>query len=191
MLGGTGLIGIIIGFGMRDIAENFLASILLSVRNPFHAGDLIEVGGNTGVVQNLNVRSTVLLTLDGHQVQIPNSIVYKSIIKNYSSIPSRRAEFTVGISYDILGCARPRSRSSRAASNSRIPLAKPNALTTRNVPLTRGATGRRARVTCPTRPGRWGGVSPKATCLRRRKTCSRDSAPRRPTRSGSRGRVNP
>lgn len=100
VLGGTGLIGIIIGFGLRDIAENFLASVLLSVRNPFHSGDLIDVGGHTGVVQNLNVRSTVLLTLDGNQVQIPNSIVYKSIIKNYSSIPSRRAEFTVGIGYD-------------------------------------------------------------------------------------------
>jgi len=100
VLGGTGLIGIIIGFGLRDIAENFLASILLSVRNPFHSGDLIDVGGHTGVVQNLNVRSTVLRTLDGNQVQIPNATVYKSIIKNYSSIPSRRAEFTVGIGYD-------------------------------------------------------------------------------------------
>jgi hypothetical protein len=100
VLGGTGLLGIIIGFGLRDIAENFLASILLSIRNPFHSGDLIDVGGHTGVVQNLNVRSTVLLTLDGNQVQIPNSIVYKSIIKNYSSIPSRRAEFRVGIGYD-------------------------------------------------------------------------------------------
>ena len=100
VLGGTGLIGIIIGFGLRDIAENVLASVLLSVRNPFHSGDLIDVGGHTGVVQNLNVRTTVLLTLDGNQVQIPNSTVYKSIIKNYSSIPSRRAEFTVGIGYD-------------------------------------------------------------------------------------------
>jgi len=100
VLGGTGLIGIIIGFGLRDIAENFLASVLLSVRNPFHSGDLIDVGGHTGVVQNLNVRSTVLLTLDGNQVQIPNATVYKSIIKNYSSIRSRRAGFTVGIGYD-------------------------------------------------------------------------------------------
>lgn len=100
VLGGTGLIGIIIGFGLRDIAENFLASILLSVRNPFRSGDLIEVSGHTGVVQNLNVRSTVLLTLDGNQVQIPNATVYKSIIKNFSSIPSRRAEFAIGIGYD-------------------------------------------------------------------------------------------
>lgn len=100
ILGGTGLAGIIIGFAFRDIAENFLASLLLSMRNPFRSGDLIEVAGHTGVVDNLNTRNTVLLTLDGNQVQIPNAMVFKSTIKNYSSIPSRRAEFLVGIGYD-------------------------------------------------------------------------------------------
>ena len=100
LIGGTGLIGIIIGFAFRDIAENFLASLLLSMRNPFNGGDLIEVAGYVGVVQNLNTRSTVLLTMDGNHVQIPNSTVYKSTIKNYSSIPSRRAEFLISISYD-------------------------------------------------------------------------------------------
>ncbi len=100
VLGGTGIIGIVIGFAFRDIAENFLASLLLSIRNPFRSGDLIDVAGHLGVVQNLNTRSTVLLTLDGNHVQIPNAMVFKSIIKNYSSIPSRRAEFMVGIGYD-------------------------------------------------------------------------------------------
>jgi len=100
VLGGTGLVGIIIGFAFRDIAENFLASLLLSVRNPFRSGDLIAVAGHTGVVQNLNTRSTVLLTLEGNHVQIPNAMVFKSVIENYSSIPSRRAGFGVGIGYD-------------------------------------------------------------------------------------------
>ena len=100
ILGGTGLAGIVIGFAFRDIAENFLASLLLSIRNPFSRGDLIEVAGYTGVVQNLNTRSTVLLTLDGNHVQIPNAMVYKSTITNFSTNPSRRAEFTVGIGYD-------------------------------------------------------------------------------------------
>ena len=109
VLGGTGLIGIIIGFAFRDIAENFLASLLLSMRNPFNGGDLIEVAGYTGIVQNLNTRSTVLLTLDGNHVQIPNATVYKSTIKNYSSIPSRRAEFLVGHRLRFLGGRWPRS----------------------------------------------------------------------------------
>lgn len=100
VLGGTGLIGIIIGFAFRDIAENFLASLLLSVRNPFRSGDLVEVAGRTGIVQNLNTRSTILLTLDGSHVQIPNATVYKSTIENFSSNPNRRADFTVGIGYD-------------------------------------------------------------------------------------------
>ena len=97
VLGGTGLIGIIIGFAFRDIAENFLASLLLSVRNPFRSGDLVKVAGHTGVVQNLNTRSTILLTLDGSHVQIPNATVYKNTIENFSSNPNRRANFTVGI----------------------------------------------------------------------------------------------
>jgi small-conductance mechanosensitive channel len=100
VLGGTGLAGIIIGFAFRDIAENFLASLLLSMRNPFRRGDLIEVAGHKGVVQNLNTRSTVLLTLDGTHVQIPNATVYKSTITNFSSNESRRAEFSVGVGYD-------------------------------------------------------------------------------------------
>ena len=100
VLGGTGLLGIVLGFAFRDIAENFLASLLLSARNPFRSGDLIEVAGQTGIVQTLNTRSTVLLTLDGNHVQIPNAAVYKSTIKNYSSTPTRRAEFMVGIGYD-------------------------------------------------------------------------------------------
>jgi small-conductance mechanosensitive channel len=100
VLGGTGVAGIIIGFAFRDIAENFLASLLLSMRNPFRKGDLIEVAGHTGVVDNLNTRSTVLQTLDGNEVQIPNATVFKSTIKNYSSIASRRAEFMVGIGFD-------------------------------------------------------------------------------------------
>ncbi len=48
VLGGTGLVGLVIGFAFRDIAENFLASILLSVQNPFRYGDLIEVAGYLG-----------------------------------------------------------------------------------------------------------------------------------------------
>ena len=100
VLGGTGLAGIIIGFAFRDIAENFLASLLLSVRNPFRGGDLVEVAGHTGIVQNLNTRSTILLTLDGSHVQIPNATVYKSTIENFSSNPTRRANFTVGIGYE-------------------------------------------------------------------------------------------
>lgn len=100
VLGGTGLIGIVLGFAFRDIAENFLASLLLSIRNPFRSGDLIRLGEHEGIVRNLNTRSTVLLTAEGNHVQIPNATVFKSVITNFSSNPSRRAEFIIGIGYD-------------------------------------------------------------------------------------------
>lgn len=100
LLGGTGIVGIVIGFAFRDIAENFLASILLSVRKPFHSKDLIEVAGHSGIVQQMNTRSTVLMTLDGNHIQIPNSTVFKNTIINYTANPNRRSDFVVGIGYD-------------------------------------------------------------------------------------------
>jgi small-conductance mechanosensitive channel len=101
VLGGTGLVGLVIGIAFRDITENFLASILLSMQQPFRSGDLVEISGIIGYVQQLNVRTTVLMTLTGNHVQIPNATVYKSTIKNYTSNPNRREDFTVGIGYDV------------------------------------------------------------------------------------------
>ncbi|WP_416194096.1 mechanosensitive ion channel family protein [Nitrobacter sp. TKz-YC01] len=70
------------------------------MRNPFRSGDLVEVAGHAGIVQNLNTRTTILLTLNGSHVQIPNAIVYKNTIENFSSNPTRRATFTIGIGYE-------------------------------------------------------------------------------------------
>ena len=80
VLGGTGLLGLVLGFAFRDSAENFLASLLLSIRNPFNMGDLVRIGDDEGIVRNLNTRSTLLFTLDGNHVQIPNATAYKSVI---------------------------------------------------------------------------------------------------------------
>lgn len=100
ILGGTGLLGIILGIAFRDITENFLASIFLSVQNPFHAGDLVEINNNMGFIQRLTIRATLIMTLDGNHLQIPNATVYKSSILNYTSNPNQRMRFMVGIGYD-------------------------------------------------------------------------------------------
>lgn len=99
LLGGTGLLGLAIGFAFRDIAENFLASVLLSLHHPFRVGDLIEVDGTTGFVKRLTTRGTVLATFEGHQVQIPNSTIYKGRITNFTATPLARLEFRVGIGF--------------------------------------------------------------------------------------------
>ncbi|MEO5590565.1 MAG: mechanosensitive ion channel family protein [Gemmatimonadaceae bacterium] len=100
VVGGTGLIGIILGIAFREISENLLASVFLSVQHPFRTGDLVEIEDVTGYVQRLTMRATLLMTLDGNHVQIPNSTVYRSILRNYTSNPNRRDDFLVGIGYD-------------------------------------------------------------------------------------------
>ena len=100
IVGGTGLVGLAVGIAFRDITENFLASIFLSMQQPFEKGDRVEVVGVTGYVQQLNVRTTVLMTLDGNLVQIPNAAVYKTTVQNFTANPNRRENFVVGIGYD-------------------------------------------------------------------------------------------
>lgn len=100
VIGGTGLIGLAVGIAFRDITENFLASIFLSVQRPFETGDLVEVSGVTGYVQQLNIRTTIVMTFEGNLVQIPNASVYKSNLRNFTTNANRRDDFVVGIGYD-------------------------------------------------------------------------------------------
>lgn len=100
ILGGTGVAGLIIGIAFRDIMENFLASILLSMQQPFHIGDAIEVAGHKGLVQQVTMRGTVLMDFEGNHIQIPNATIYKAVIRNYTANPKRRSDFIIGIGYE-------------------------------------------------------------------------------------------
>ena len=99
VVGGTGLVGLAVGIAFRDITENFLASIFLSMQRPFETGDLVEVSGVTGYVKQLNVRTTILMALDGNLVQIPNATVYKSNLRDFTTNANRREHVDVGIGY--------------------------------------------------------------------------------------------
>ncbi|RLJ51803.1 small-conductance mechanosensitive channel [Litoreibacter meonggei] len=101
VVGGAGVIGIVVGFAFRDIAENFLASLLLSIRRPFQSGDYIEVAGMAGSVRSMNTRSTVLLSPEGNHIQIPNATIFKSTIVNYTSSANRRDTLVIGVGYDV------------------------------------------------------------------------------------------
>lgn len=98
--GGTGIAGLILGIAFRDIAENFLASLLISIQSPFQTDDLIEVEGHLGYVQKVTTRGTVLMAFDGNYIRIPNSTIYKSNIRNYSANSHYRQDFAVGIGYE-------------------------------------------------------------------------------------------
>jgi small conductance mechanosensitive channel len=100
LLAGLGIAGVTIGFALQDVAKNFIAGILLLLTQPFEIGDAIEVGGFTGKVLAINLRSTELREVDGRYVIIPNADVFVSPIVNFTRAPRRRIRLPLGITID-------------------------------------------------------------------------------------------
>ena len=84
LLAGAGLLTFVIGFALKDIGENFLAGIILAFKSPFRLDDLIEVNGIMGHVKDISIRETLLKTPDGKDVFLPNSIILKNPLFNYT-----------------------------------------------------------------------------------------------------------
>ena len=100
VLGGAGVIGIAIGFAVRDTVDNYVSSLMLSLRQPFRANDHVVIEGNEGRVVRLTSRATILMTLEGNHLRIPNSTVFKAVILNYTRNSERRFDFDLGVDAD-------------------------------------------------------------------------------------------
>ncbi len=101
VLGTAGVVGLALGFAFRDIVENYLASIILSVRQPFRSKDLVEIDGHRGTVIHMTTRDTVMLTAEGNHLTLPNAKVFKSTIVNYTRAPRRRFDVAIGVGTDV------------------------------------------------------------------------------------------
>ncbi len=97
VLGTAGIAGIAIGFAFRNIVENYLAGILLSLRQPFAMNDFIKIDTFEGKVVRLTPREVLLMTYQGDHVRIPNSKVFNSVVYNYTKNPKRRFDFNINI----------------------------------------------------------------------------------------------
>lgn len=97
VLGSAGVVGLVLGFAFKDIAENYVSGILLSIRQPFAPGDYVRIDSNEGKIVALTSRATILITIDGLNLQLPNATVFKSVITNFSRNPRRRFDFTTVI----------------------------------------------------------------------------------------------
>ena len=97
LMGSAGIVGMVIGFAFRDIVENYLAGVLLSIRRPFAPRDHVRIDSYEGRVVALSARTTVLMTLDGNELQLPNATVFKAVILNLSRNAKRRLEFALTI----------------------------------------------------------------------------------------------
>lgn len=108
LLAGAGIVGLAIGFAFQDVTENFIAGVAMGIRKPFEIGDVIEAEGVFGNVKEINLRNTLVETFYGQLEVIPNKILFRNILTNYSYLGYRRIEIPVGISYadDIEEAAR-------------------------------------------------------------------------------------
>jgi small-conductance mechanosensitive channel len=100
VLGAAGVAGLALGFAVRDTVENFIASILLSLRQPFRPNDLVEIEGDIGRVARLTSRATILISDEGNHIRIPNSTVFKGRIVNFTKDSKRRFNFDLGVDAD-------------------------------------------------------------------------------------------
>jgi len=100
LLAGAGVTAIVLGFAFKDIGENFLAGIFLAFGRPFSIGDLIEVQAIKGVVKEMNFRNTHVRTYDGKDIYVPNALLFKEPLTNYTRDGLLRYDFTIGLDYE-------------------------------------------------------------------------------------------
>ena len=96
----AGAFGVGIGFGLQNIVNNFLSGLILLFERPIHPGDTIEVGGVSGIVKKIGIRSSTISTGDGADAIIPNATLISDKLMNWTlSDPWRRREINIGVAY--------------------------------------------------------------------------------------------
>jgi small conductance mechanosensitive channel len=95
-----GAAGLAIGLSLQGSLQNFAAGVMLIVFRPFKNGDFVEVGGTTGIVEQIGIFTTTMRTGDNKEVIVPNGQIYSATITNYSARDTRRVDMVFGISYD-------------------------------------------------------------------------------------------
>jgi small conductance mechanosensitive channel len=95
-----GAAALAIAFALQGSLSNFAAGILMVIFKPFKVGDFVEAAGVQGTVQEIQVLTTVINSLDNVRIIIPNAQVTSGTIKNFTANDTRRIDLTIGVSYD-------------------------------------------------------------------------------------------
>ena len=95
-----GAAGLAVGLALQGSLSNFAAGVLIVLFRPYKVGDFVEAAGIAGVVEQVQILTTVLKTGDNKQIIVPNGQIMDSIITNYSAKDTRRVDMVVGVSYD-------------------------------------------------------------------------------------------
>ena len=95
-----GAAGLAIGLALQGSLSNFASGVLIVMFRPYKVGDFVEAAGISGVVEEVQILTTVLKTGDNKKVIVPNGQIMDSVITNYSANERRRVDMVVGVSYD-------------------------------------------------------------------------------------------
>lgn len=100
LLAALGAAGLAIGLALQGSLSNLAAGVLLMAFRPFRVGDSIEVGAVSGVVQNVSLMQTFLLTADNREVILPNAKVAGDVIVNVNARGTRRVDLAVAVAHE-------------------------------------------------------------------------------------------
>ena len=100
LFAGLGIGAVAIGFAFQDIFENFMAGVLIMLREKMRIGDIIECEGIIGKVEHITLRETHVRKLSGEVTLVPNSMLFKNPVEILTDEVKRRHEVVVGVSYD-------------------------------------------------------------------------------------------
>ncbi len=96
LLGGAALA---IGLALQNQLSSFAAGVMLILFRPFAKGNVVDIGGQMGIVEEIKITSTILKTFDNQLVWLPNASVWGNKITNFSALPTRRVDLAIGIGY--------------------------------------------------------------------------------------------
>ncbi len=122
LLAGVGVLGLALGFAFQEIASNFISGIFIAVTQPYNVGDVVEVKGISGLVEEINLRTTSLKSDDGQLIDIPNKDMFTSALKNYTLNEKQRLGVSIQISFlSDLTAAKTHAEAALKNLNSKYP----------------------------------------------------------------------
>ncbi len=99
LLGAAGIIGIALGFASQTSVSNIISGLFIISEKPFEVGDVINISDTTGAVLSIDLLSVKLRTFDNKFVRIPNEMLLKNQVTNFTRFPIRRLDINLGVAY--------------------------------------------------------------------------------------------
>jgi small conductance mechanosensitive channel len=100
VLASLGIAGLTIGFAARDAFSNLISGLFIFIDRPFVIGDLVEIDGNYGRVDQITLRSTRIITSDGKMLAVPSSEIINKTVASYTNFPHLRLDVDVTVAVD-------------------------------------------------------------------------------------------